>query len=109
MQQKINEIRPYRAINRRKSRQISIGNVLIGGDAPIAVQSMTNTPTTDIQGTILQVAKCVELGAELMRISVPDQESALALKKIIPKKKNRVFVKLSSFNNKVSGIKLLIY
>ncbi|MCE2687447.1 MAG: flavodoxin-dependent (E)-4-hydroxy-3-methylbut-2-enyl-diphosphate synthase [Rickettsiales bacterium] len=84
MQQKINEIRPYRAINRRKSRQISIGNVLIGGDAPIAVQSMTNTPTTDIQGTISQVAKCVELGAELMRISVPDQESALALKKIIP-------------------------
>ena len=84
MQQKINEIRPYRAINRRKSRQISIGNVLIGGEAPIAVQSMTNTPTIDIQGTISQVAKCVELGAELMRISVPDQESALALKKIIP-------------------------
>ena len=84
MQQKINEIRPYRAINRRKSRQISIGKVLIGGDAPIAVQSMTNILTTDIQGTILQVAKCVELGAELMRISVPDQESALALKKIIP-------------------------
>ena len=84
MQQEISEIRPYRIINRRKSRQIKVGNVLIGGSAPIAVQSMTNTRTTDIQGTIKQVADCVAVGAELMRISVPDQESAIALKKIIP-------------------------
>ncbi|MBU6339410.1 MAG: flavodoxin-dependent (E)-4-hydroxy-3-methylbut-2-enyl-diphosphate synthase [Rickettsiales bacterium] len=80
----LNDIRPYRAINRRKSRQIFVGNVAIGGDAPISVQSMTNTKTTDIQGTIRQVNECVEVGAELMRISVPDQESSAALKEIIP-------------------------
>jgi (E)-4-hydroxy-3-methylbut-2-enyl-diphosphate synthase len=82
--QELNEIRPYRAINRRKTRQIFIGNVAVGGDAPISVQSMTNTKTTDIQGTIRQVNECAELGAELMRISVPDQESSAALKQIIP-------------------------
>ena len=84
MQEQLNEIRPYRAINRRKSRQIFIGNVAIGGDAPISVQSMTNTPTTDIQKTITQVNECAEVGAELMRISVPDKESSDALKQIIP-------------------------
>jgi (E)-4-hydroxy-3-methylbut-2-enyl-diphosphate synthase len=83
-QEDLNAIRPYRAINRRKSRQIFVGNVAIGGDAPIAVQSMTNTKTTDVQGTIRQVNECVEVGAELMRISVPDKESAEALKQIIP-------------------------
>jgi (E)-4-hydroxy-3-methylbut-2-enyl-diphosphate synthase len=82
--QELNEIRPYRAINRRKTRQIFVGNVAVGGDAPISVQSMTNTKTTDIQGTIRQVNECAELGAELMRISVPDQESSAALKQIIP-------------------------
>lgn len=84
MQEQLNEIRPYRAIHRRKSRQIFVGNVAIGGDAPISVQSMTNTKTTDIQGTIRQVNECAELGAELMRISIPDQESSEALKQIIP-------------------------
>ena len=83
-QEDINAIRPYRAINRRKSRQIFVGNVAIGGGAPIAVQSMTNTKTTDVQGTIRQVNECVEVGAELMRISVPDKESSEALKQIIP-------------------------
>jgi len=82
--QELNEIRPYRAINRRKSRQIFVGNVAVGGDAPISVQSMTNTKTTDIQGTIRQVNECAELGAELMRISVPDHESSEALKQITP-------------------------
>lgn len=84
MQEKLNEIRPYRSIHRRKSRQIFVGNVAIGGDAPISVQSMTNTRTTDIQATIRQVNECVEVGAELMRISVPDKESSDALKQIIP-------------------------
>jgi len=83
-QEKLNEIRPYRAIHRRKSRQIMIGNIAVGGDAPISVQSMTNTPTTDVQGTIRQVNECVEVGAELMRISVPDKESTDALRQIIP-------------------------
>src|SRR3989338_5752740 len=84
MQEELNDIRPYRAIHRRKSRQIFIGNVAIGGDAPIVVQSMTNTPTTDVQSTIRQVNECAEIGAELMRISVPDKESAKALQQIIP-------------------------
>ncbi len=82
--QELNDIRPYRTINRRKSRQIFVGNVAIGGDAPIVVQSMTNTPTIDVQATIRQVNECVEVGAELMRISVPDKESSDALKQIIP-------------------------
>jgi (E)-4-hydroxy-3-methylbut-2-enyl-diphosphate synthase len=84
MQDKINEIRPYRAINRRKSKKIFVGNVAIGGDAPIVVQTMTNTRTTDVQATIRQVNECHEVGAELIRISVPDQESSEALAKIIP-------------------------
>ena len=84
MQDKINEIRPYRAIHRRKSKQIFVGNVAIGGDAPIVVQTMTNTKTVDAQATIRQVNECHEVGAELIRISVPDQESSEALAKIIP-------------------------
>lgn len=83
-QEKLNEIRPYRAINRRKSRQVFVGNVAVGSDAPISVQSMTNTLTTDIQATIRQVNECAEVGAELMRISVPDKESTDALRQIIP-------------------------
>lgn len=82
--QELNEIRPYRAINRRKSRQIFVGNVPVGGDAPISVQTMTNTPTVDVQATIRQVNECAQVGAELIRISVPDKESTDALKKIIP-------------------------
>ena len=78
------EVRDFRIIRRRKSKEISVGNVKIGGNNPIAVQSMTNTLTTDIQATIRQVHECVEAGAELMRISVPDRESSEALAKIIP-------------------------
>jgi (E)-4-hydroxy-3-methylbut-2-enyl-diphosphate synthase len=80
----ISEVRPYRAIERKKVRQIKVGDVLIGGDAPITLQSMTNTLTTDIQATIKQVNECAELGAEIMRISVPDKDSTQALKSIIP-------------------------
>lgn len=80
----LEQIRPYRFIKRRKSKQISVGNVKVGGDAVISVQSMTNTPTTDVQATIRQVNECVELGADLMRISVPDEDSSAALKQIIP-------------------------
>lgn len=80
----LSEVRSYRHIQRRKSKQIFIGDVGIGGDSPISVQSMTNTKTTDIQGTIRQVNECYELGAQLMRISVPDEESSQALSKIIP-------------------------
>jgi (E)-4-hydroxy-3-methylbut-2-enyl-diphosphate synthase len=71
-------------IPRRPCRQIRVGNVLIGGDAPIAVQSMTNTLTTDIQGTLDQVRGLEDAGADIVRISVPDEDSSAALKKIIP-------------------------
>ena len=84
MEDRINAVRPYRAIFRRKSRQIMVGKVAVGGDAPISVQTMTNTKTTDIQATIRQINECAELGAEIVRISVPNQEDAEALAKIIP-------------------------
>ena len=71
-------------IPRRPCRQIRVGNVLIGGDAPIAVQSMTNTLTTDIQGTLDQIRGLEDAGADIVRISVPDEDSSAALKKIIP-------------------------
>ena len=78
-----NHIRPWRNIYRRKSRQINVGNVPIGGDAPIAVQTMTNTLTTDIKSTVQQVVAASEAGADLVRVSVPDIESSKALKEIV--------------------------
>ena len=78
-----NHIRPWRNIYRRKSRQINVGNVPVGGDAPIAVQTMTNTLTTDIKSTIEQVVAASEAGADLVRVSVPDLESSKALKEIV--------------------------
>ncbi|NIZ62885.1 4-hydroxy-3-methylbut-2-en-1-yl diphosphate synthase [Sedimentitalea sp. CY04] len=79
----INHIRPWRNIERRKSRQIMVGNVPVGGDAPIAVQTMTNTLTTDVAATIAQVQAAAEAGADLVRISVPDEASSKALKEIV--------------------------
>ena len=78
-----NHIRPWRNIYRRKSRQINVGDVRIGGDAPIAVQTMTNTLTTDIKSTIQQVVAACEAGADIVRVSVPDSDSAKALKEIV--------------------------
>ena len=78
-----NPIRPWRNIDRRKSRQIHVGNVPVGGDAPISVQTMTNTLTTDIKGTIAQVQACAEAGADIVRVSVPDEDSSKALKEIV--------------------------
>ncbi len=77
-------IRPYRDIYRRRSRQITVGSVAVGGDAAISVQSMTNTPTTDVQATIAQVRALEAAGADIVRISCPDRESSEALAKIIP-------------------------
>lgn len=76
-------IRPWRQIERRKSRQIMVGDVPVGGDAPITVQSMTNTRTTDVEGTLAQVKALEEAGADIVRISVPDEDSSAALKEII--------------------------
>lgn len=80
----LNHIRPWRNIYRRKSRQIMVGNVPVGGDAPISVQTMTNTLTTDIKGTIAQVQAAADAGADIVRISVPDEASSAALKYIVP-------------------------
>ena len=79
-----NSIRPWRQIQRRKSRQIMVGNVPVGGDAPITVQSMTNTLTRDAKATIEQVRQLEIAGADIVRISCPDEESSAALKDIIP-------------------------
>jgi len=76
-------VRPYRDIHRRPSRQIRVGDVLVGGDAPISVQSMTNTLTTDVDATVQQVLAMEEAGADIVRISVPDEDSSVALKDII--------------------------
>ncbi len=80
----LNHIRPWRNIYRRKSRQIMVGNVAVGGDAPISVQTMTNTLTTDIKGTIAQVQAAADAGADIVRISIPDEASSAALKYIVP-------------------------
>ncbi|MFN3661657.1 flavodoxin-dependent (E)-4-hydroxy-3-methylbut-2-enyl-diphosphate synthase [Yoonia sp.] len=80
----LNHIRPWRNIERRKSRQIMVGNVPVGGDAPITVQTMTNTLTTDIKGTIAQVQAAADAGADIVRISVPDEDSSRALRQIVP-------------------------
>ena len=80
----MNHIRPWRNIYRRKSRQIMVGAVPVGGDAPISVQTMTNTLTTDVKATIEQVNAAAEAGADIVRISVPDEASSAALKQIIP-------------------------
>ena len=79
----MSEIRPFRTINRRKSRQISVGKVLVGGDAPISVQSMTNTLTTDVKGTVKQINDLEEAGADIVRVSCPDEESTKALAQIV--------------------------
>ena len=76
-------LRPWRDIDRRRSRKIHVGKVPVGGDAPIAVQSMTNTLTTDVAATISQVQALEEAGADIVRISCPDKESSLALKEIV--------------------------
>ena len=76
-------IRPFRDIKRRKTRKIKVGNVEIGGDAPISVQSMTNTLTTDVDATIKQINELTEAGADIVRVSCPDKDSSLSLKKIL--------------------------
>ena len=76
-------IRPYRDITRRKSRKIRVGSVEVGGDALISVQSMTNTPTSDAKATIAQVKRLEEAGADIVRVSCPDEASTAALKAIV--------------------------
>ena len=79
----LNSVRPWRNIYRRKSRKIFVGSVPVGGDAPISVQTMTNTLTTDIAGTIAQVQAAAEAGADIVRISIPDEDSSKALHELV--------------------------
>src|SRR5438105_14658777 len=76
-------VRPYRDIHRRACRQIHVGKVPVGGNAPITVQSMTNTITYDVKATVEQIQALERAGADIVRVSCPDQESALALKDIV--------------------------
>jgi (E)-4-hydroxy-3-methylbut-2-enyl-diphosphate synthase len=76
-------LRPWRDIDRRKSRQIMVGDVPVGGDAPITVQTMTNTLTSDAKATIDQIRRCEEAGVDIIRVSCPDVESTAALKEIV--------------------------
>jgi len=75
-------LRPYQKINRRKTRVINVGNVLVGGDNLISVQTMTNTLTTDVESTRKQIDRAVNAGVDLVRVSVPDKESTEALREI---------------------------
>ncbi len=78
-----NPIRPWRNIERRKSRQIMVGSVPVGGDAPISVQTMTNTDSSDVRATLAQVIAAHEAGADIVRISTPDEASTAALREIV--------------------------
>ncbi len=78
-----NPIRPWRNIDRRRSRRIMVGSVPVGGDAPISVQTMTNTATTDIAATVAQVQAAAEAGADIVRVSTPDEASTRALREIV--------------------------
>ena len=79
----LNAVRPWRNIERRKSRLIHVGNVPVGGDSPISVQTMTNTITHDVAATVAQVQAAAEAGADIVRVSVPDEASSKALKEIV--------------------------
>lgn len=79
----LNHVRPWRNIYRRKSRQIHVGNVPVGGEAPITVQTMTNTDTTDVKATIGQIQRATDAGVDIVRVSTPDAASTAALKEIV--------------------------
>ncbi len=78
-----NPIRPWRNIYRRKSRQIHVGSIPVGGDAPITVQTMTNTLTSDAKATIAQIQACADAGADIVRVSCPDEASTAAMYEIV--------------------------
>ena len=77
-----NPIRPWRNIERRKSRRIMVGSVPVGGDAPISVQTMTNTDSSDVRATLDQIIAAAEAGADIVRVSTPDESSTRALREI---------------------------
>ena len=76
-------VRPWRDIQRKKTKTVKVGSVEIGGDSPISVQSMTNTLTTDVRATVKQIKDLENVGADLIRVSCPDEESTHSLKQIV--------------------------
>ena len=76
-------IRPFREIKRRKTKEINVGNVKVGGNNPISVQSMTNTQTKNVKETVNQIERIAEAGADIVRVSCPDEDSTKALKDIV--------------------------
>ena len=106
------EIRPHRIIKRKKTRKIKVGNVDVGGDSIISVQSMTNTLTTDYKATIKQIKELEEAGADIVRVSCPDEESTKALKKITKETKVPIVADIHfhykrAIESAVSGAKCL--
>ena len=87
--------RSYQKIDRRKTRIIKVGGLEIGGNSPISVQTMTNTLTSDIESTLNQISRIEKVGADIVRVSVPDQESSRALKVICKKSKIPVIADVS--------------
>lgn len=79
----MSSIRPWRDIERRKTRRVMVGDVPVGGDSPITVQSMTNTPTPDVQATIDQIRALEEAGADIVRVSCPDEASTATFDQIV--------------------------
>ncbi len=76
-------IRPFRDIKRKKTKKIKVGKIEVGGGAPISVQSMTNTLTSNIKDTVKQIRQLENAGADIVRVSCPDKESSLSLKEIV--------------------------
>ena len=76
-------LRPFRDIKRRKTKVINVGSIKVGGNNPITVQSMTNTLTTDVEATIKQIQEIQNEGADIVRVSCPDESSSKALKEIV--------------------------
>ena len=106
------EIRPHRLIKRKKTKKIKVGNVYVGGDAVISVQSMTNTLTTDYVATIKQINDLEQAGADIVRVSCPDEESTKALKKITKEAKVPIVADIHfhykrAIESAVSGAKCL--
>ena len=77
------EIRPHRIIKRKTTKKIKVGRVSVGGDSTISVQSMTNTLTTDIKGTVKQILSLENAGVDIVRVSCPDESSTRSLKQIV--------------------------
>ena len=84
------EIRPHRIIHRRKTRKIKVGNISVGGNSPISIQSMTNTLTTDIKNTIKQIHSLEDAGADIVRVSCPDENSTKSLREIVKEVKSPI-------------------